>query len=133
MVEQTLDLSELERHNYVIKPDYDPRLRKLADQIGAARDGLDEEHRDVANDLNLELDKKLHLENSASYGYCFRLTKNVCGSITSLVYLEIAQWSLGLTSHQQQAQIHRARDCQIRRLLHNDQVKKFRDRVPRGN
>ena len=86
MVEQTLDLSELERHNYVIKPDYNPRLRKLADQISAARDGLDEEHRDVANDLNLELDKKLHLENSATYGYCFRLTKNVCGLLTSLVY-----------------------------------------------
>ena len=103
MVEQTLDLSELERHNYVIKPDYDPRLRELADQIGAARDGLDEEHRDVANDLNLELDKKLHLENSATYGYCFRLTKNVCGSITFLVYPEIAQWPSGLTGHQQQA------------------------------
>ena len=86
MVEQTLDLSELERHNYVIKPDYDPRLRKLADQISAARDGLDEEHRDVANDLNLELDKKLHLENSATYGYCFRLTKNVCGLPTLGVY-----------------------------------------------
>ncbi len=89
MVEQTLDLSELERHNYVIKPDYDPRLRKLADRISAARDGLDEEHRDVANDLNLELDKKLHLENSATYGYCFRLTKNVCGSITPLVHPEL--------------------------------------------
>jgi DNA mismatch repair protein MSH2 len=86
MVEQTLDLSELERHKYVIKPDYDPRLRKLADQISAARDGLDEEHRDVANDLNLDLDKKLHLENSATYGYCFRLTKNVCGLLTFLVY-----------------------------------------------
>ncbi|KAI9458862.1 DNA mismatch repair protein [Lactarius psammicola] len=76
MVEQTLDLSELDRHNYAIKPDYDPRLQKLADQISAARDGLDEEHRDVANDLNLELDKKLHLENSTAYGYAFRLTKN---------------------------------------------------------
>lgn len=87
MVEQTLDLSELERHNYVIKPDYDPRLRKLADQISAARDSLDEEHRGVANDLNLELDKKLHLENSATYGYCFRLTKNVCESRTFLKVL----------------------------------------------
>ncbi|KAI0305145.1 DNA mismatch repair protein [Multifurca ochricompacta] len=64
MVEKTLDLSELERHNYVIKPDYDPRLQRLADKISAARDGLDEEHRD------------LHLENSATYGYSFRLTKN---------------------------------------------------------
>jgi len=101
MVEQTLDLSELERHNYVIKPDYDPRLRKLADQISAARDGLDEEHRDVANDLSLELDKKLHLENSANYGYCFRLTKNVCKWITFLMYPDIAQWLSGRSSDQQ--------------------------------
>ncbi len=79
MVEQTLDLSELERHNYTIKPGYDPRLQRLADQIGAARDGLDEEHRDVANDLDLDLDKKLRLENSATYGYAFRLTKIVRG------------------------------------------------------
>lgn len=41
------------------------------------RDGLDEEHREVGNHLNLELDKKLHLENNSNYGYCFRLTKNV--------------------------------------------------------
>lgn len=100
MVEQTLDLSELERHNYVIKPDYDPRLRKLADQISAARDGLDEEHRDVANDLNLELDKKLHLENSATYGYCFRLTKNVCICITLLTYPDVTQWLSGRSSDQ---------------------------------
>jgi DNA mismatch repair protein MSH2 len=106
MVEQTLDLSELERHNYVIKPDYDPRLRKLADQISAARDGLDEEHRDVARDLNIELDKKLHLENSATYGYCFRLSKNVSKSIIFLGYLNITQWLPGFSSHQQQAQIH---------------------------
>lgn len=41
------------------------------------RDGLDTEHGDVGRDLDLELDKKLHLENSQQYGYCFRLTKNV--------------------------------------------------------
>ena len=46
--------------------------------LSQARDGLDEEHRTVGGDLNLELDKKLHLENSQNYGYCFRLTKNVC-------------------------------------------------------
>ncbi|KAF8480131.1 DNA mismatch repair protein [Russula ochroleuca] len=97
MVEQTLDLSELERHNYVIKPDYDPRLRKLADQISAARDGLDEEHRDVANDLNLELDKKLHLENSATYGYCFRLTKNDSRAISNKrKYIELGTVKSGV-------------------------------------
>ncbi|THH15823.1 hypothetical protein EW146_g4722 [Bondarzewia mesenterica] len=76
MVEQTLDLAELERHNYVIKPDYDERLQKLADALFAVRDGLDAEHAKVGLDLELELNKKLHLENSATYGYCFRLTKN---------------------------------------------------------
>lgn len=37
MVEQTLDLDELEGHNYVIKPDYDPRLRELADKLTEVR------------------------------------------------------------------------------------------------
>jgi len=35
------------------------------------------EHQKAAEDLDLELDKKLHLENNPLYGYCFRLTKNV--------------------------------------------------------
>jgi len=33
MVEQTLDLSELDNHNYAIKPDYDDRLKVLADKL----------------------------------------------------------------------------------------------------
>ncbi|KAI0264715.1 muts domain V-domain-containing protein [Gloeopeniophorella convolvens] len=97
MVEQTLDLSELDRHNYVIKPDYDPRLQKLADQINAARDGLDQEHRDVAHDLDLDLDKKLHLENSATYGYSFRLTKNDSRAIANKrKYIELGTIKSGV-------------------------------------
>ena len=33
MVEQTLDLEELDRHNYVIKPDYDERLGALSEKL----------------------------------------------------------------------------------------------------
>jgi hypothetical protein len=33
MVESTLDLEELENHNYAIKPDYDERLQALADKL----------------------------------------------------------------------------------------------------
>ena len=33
MVEQTLDLEELDRHNYVIKPDFDERLQELAQKL----------------------------------------------------------------------------------------------------
>ena len=107
MVEQTLDLDELESHNYVIKPDYDPRLRELADKLtevcttyegvgvrywrSQVRDGLDEEHHKAGDDLNLELDKKLHLENNQVYGYCFRLTKNVSLCQTHRIYANLIE------------------------------------------
>lgn len=77
MVQQTLDLDELESHRFVIKPDYDERLQELAEKLGEIRDGLDEQHRKAGRDVDLDLDKKLHLENSPTYGYCFRVSKNV--------------------------------------------------------
>jgi hypothetical protein len=33
MVEQTLDLDELDNHHYAIKPDYDDRLKTLAEKL----------------------------------------------------------------------------------------------------
>ncbi|GLB39260.1 putative component of the post-replicative DNA mismatch repair system (MMR) [Lyophyllum shimeji] len=88
MVEQTIDLDELEHHNYVIKPDYDPRLQELAAKLTRVRDGLDKEHRETGRDLVLELDKKLHLENNQVYGYCFRITKSDAKAITKK-YIEL--------------------------------------------
>jgi DNA mismatch repair protein MSH2 len=35
MVESTIDLAELDRHNYVIKPDYDATLKQIAEKIAA--------------------------------------------------------------------------------------------------
>jgi hypothetical protein len=40
MVEQTLDLAELDRHNYVIKPDFDARLQVLSEKLLEAGPGL---------------------------------------------------------------------------------------------
>lgn len=33
MVEQTLDLDELDNHNYVIKSDFHPTLQELAEKL----------------------------------------------------------------------------------------------------
>lgn len=33
MVEQTIDLTKLDTHSYVIKPEYDERLGKLAEKL----------------------------------------------------------------------------------------------------
>ncbi|CAA7268499.1 unnamed protein product [Cyclocybe aegerita] len=95
MVEQTLDLSELDNHNYVIKPDYDPRLQELAEKLSQVRDGLDAEHHKAGGDLDMELDKKLHLENNQVYGYCFRLTKNDAKKL-SKKYIELGTTKSGV-------------------------------------
>ncbi|KAG1844486.1 DNA mismatch repair protein [Suillus subluteus] len=97
MVESTLDLEELENHNYAIKPDYDERLQALADKLVEIRDGLDAEHRATGKDLDLDLEKKLHLENSQNYGYCFRLTKNDAKAIMrNSKYIELGTVKSGV-------------------------------------
>ncbi|KAK0457398.1 muts domain V-domain-containing protein [Desarmillaria tabescens] len=96
MVEQTLDLDQLDHHSYVIKPDFDPRLKEFAEELSKIRDGLDEEHQSVGDDLNMELDKKLHLENSQVYGYCFRLTKNDAKGLSTKKYIELGTIKSGV-------------------------------------
>ncbi|KAI0635322.1 DNA mismatch repair protein [Trametes polyzona] len=96
MVQQTLDLDELENHNFVIKPDYDDRLQTLADKLAEIRDGLDDEHRKVGKMLDLELDKKLHLENSPQYGYCFRVTKGDAKVLQKAKIIELGALKSGV-------------------------------------
>ncbi|KAJ7221858.1 DNA mismatch repair protein [Mycena haematopus] len=95
MVEQTIDLEELDRHNYVIKPEYDDNLGALAEKLSETRDGLDKEHKSVGRDLDLGLDKKLHLENNQTYGYCFRVTKNDAKNVKK-PYIELGMPKAGL-------------------------------------
>ncbi|KAG7443335.1 DNA mismatch repair protein [Guyanagaster necrorhizus] len=96
MVEQTLDLDQLDHHSYVIKPEFDPRLKEYAEELAMIRDGLDEEHQSVGHDLKMELDKKLHLENSQVYGYCFRLTKNDAKGLSTKKYIELGTTKSGV-------------------------------------
>jgi len=41
MVEQTIDLQQLDRHVYMIKPDYDERLQALSTKIMEVRSLLE--------------------------------------------------------------------------------------------
>lgn len=81
MVEMTLDFTELEYHNYVIKPEFDDTLRTIRGKLDTIRDRLDEQHTKAGYDLRLDTEKKLHLENHSSYGYCFRVTRTDAGVI----------------------------------------------------
>lgn len=78
MVETTIDFSELDRHNYVIKPEFDTALQEIKDELEKVTENLDGQHRDVARDLDMDMDQKvLHFEQHPMYGHCFRLTKKV--------------------------------------------------------
>ncbi|THH29236.1 hypothetical protein EUX98_g4951 [Antrodiella citrinella] len=96
MVQQTLDLDELEHHRFVIKPDYDENLQILADKLKGIRDSLDEEHKKAGRDINMDLDKKLHLENSQVHGYCFRVSKNDYKNVKDKKYIELSTLKSGV-------------------------------------
>lgn len=81
MVESTVDLDALDRHEYIIKPEFDDSLRILSRKIEKVKYNMDVEHRRVSNDLDQEIGKKLFLENHKTHGHCFRLTRNEAGSI----------------------------------------------------
>ncbi|KZO98513.1 putative DNA mismatch repair protein MSH2 [Calocera viscosa TUFC12733] len=97
MVEHTLDLGELDNHNYVIKPDFDDDLKRISEDLREVRDKLDAEHRRVGGELDLDLDKKLHLENNTVYGYCLRLSKNDAKAIHNVRgYIELSTQKAGV-------------------------------------
>lgn len=77
MVEETIDLDELAHHNYVLMATFDVNLEKIRDKLIKVMDGLDAEHERVANDLNVDMEKKLHLEKHHVYSYSLRMTKAV--------------------------------------------------------
>ncbi|CAO1628418.1 unnamed protein product [Parajaminaea phylloscopi] len=81
MVEATLDLDELANHNFVMKPDFDDKLRRIKDSLDEIRDSLDEQHRAAGKELKLDIEKKLHLENHSTYGYCLRVTRTEAGAL----------------------------------------------------
>ncbi|BGP57733.1 hypothetical protein JCM8202_002386 [Rhodotorula sphaerocarpa] len=98
MVETTIDLSELSRHEFVIKADFDDSLRETRDKLEEVRDGLNEEHLSVANDLGMDPEGKvLHFEIHSMYGHCFRLTRKEASAIKGKKgYIELKNQTNGM-------------------------------------
>ncbi|PMB70335.1 DNA mismatch repair protein msh-2 [Beauveria bassiana] len=82
MVEQTVDLNALDRHEYIIKPDYDAGLRMIRKKLDQLDRSIREEFNEAAHDLDQEADKKIFLETSHKvHGVCMRLTRQEAGCI----------------------------------------------------
>jgi DNA mismatch repair protein MSH2 len=97
MVETTVDLEALDRHEFIIKPEFDDSLRIIRQKLDKLKHDMDVEHRRAGKDLNQELDKKLFLENHRVHGYCFRLTRNEASCIRNKsTYQEISTQKNGV-------------------------------------
>lgn len=97
MVETTVDLDALDRHEFIIKPEFDDDLRIIRAKLDKVRNAMDAEHRRAGKDLNQDLDKKLFLENHRVHGYCFRLTRTEAGCIRNkTTYQEISTQKNGV-------------------------------------
>ncbi|XP_048239590.1 DNA mismatch repair protein Msh2-like [Haliotis rufescens] len=75
MVETTLDLQQVEHHEYLIKPDFDENLTALREKIDDLEGQIKGQMNRVARDLGLEANKTLKLESNSQLGYFFRVTR----------------------------------------------------------
>ncbi|KAF9432494.1 MutS-like protein, partial [Entomortierella beljakovae] len=76
LVETTIDLEAVDRHEYMIKAEFDQGLKKLRSLMENVKQTMEREHERVADELNMEVDKKLKMEDHQVYGWCFRLSRN---------------------------------------------------------
>ncbi|KAG2734366.1 hypothetical protein G9P44_002372 [Scheffersomyces stipitis] len=84
MIETTIDLSPLEsssaydqlHSDFNVRPEFDESLIEINDKLQASLAEIKQLHIEVADDLNMELDKKLKLEKHIQHGWCFRVTRN---------------------------------------------------------
>ncbi|XP_053396445.1 DNA mismatch repair protein Msh2-like [Mercenaria mercenaria] len=74
MVEATMDLDQVENHDFVIKADFDEGLTALKEKIDGLEDSIKGQMNKVARDLGLEPNKVLKLESNSQLGYFFRVT-----------------------------------------------------------
>jgi DNA mismatch repair protein MSH2 len=81
MVETTVDLEALDRHEFIIKSEFDDGLRIIRKKLNKLQNDIESEHRRACDDLNQDPEKKLFLENHRVHGWCLRLTRNEAGCI----------------------------------------------------
>jgi DNA mismatch repair protein MSH2 len=77
MVEESVDMDALSRHEYCMRADFDTDLQAIASQRSSIQSAMDVEHQRVAGLCGLERFKKLKLDRSPVYGHHFRVSRLV--------------------------------------------------------
>ncbi|KAF8948080.1 MutS-like protein [Haplosporangium gracile] len=76
LVETTIDLDAIDNHEYLIKADFDQGLKVLRKKMETLKLEMQREHERVSVVLNMEVDKKLKMEDHQIHGWGFRLSRN---------------------------------------------------------
>ena len=77
LVETTIDLDTLFDKDYKIKPDFDPSLSEISNNMESAFKAINDLYLEAGDDLNLDTaSNKLKLEQHQTHGWCMRVTRN---------------------------------------------------------